>query len=347
MTLETVSERIKSEGPAYFDDLVSRREEETLHLEFKTLSCAGGELKRDDKKVIAKAIAGLANAEGGVLLIGIATVRVDGMDAASEKRTVMQLSRTTNLVRASIPEMLSPQHHRIDVFPIEEISKPDEGFIVVVVPASLERPHYSNVHHQYFRRGSDRTRVMEHSEVRELMFASREGNLELVGRVLPGMPIVSPGHVSLGVRYELVLRNLGQVPARAAYVRIAREGWTNHASIAIRPSANGHIGYYTTRDELIHVQDERHFAWIDTGLDFRRTGALDLPGAIRIVRKEGWDTLRMLPLNQMSSLVTSSHDRPIHVSGLYGAENAPAKEFDLTVDKKELLRLFCEANSIA
>ncbi|WP_315742209.1 AlbA family DNA-binding domain-containing protein [Bradyrhizobium sp. SZCCHNR1075] len=347
MTLNTLSDRIKSEGAAYFDDIESRREEETLHLEFKSLSHSGGDLKKDDKKLIAKAVTGLANAEGGVLIIGIATLRVDGVDVATEKRPIKQLSRTTNLIRASIPEMLSPQHPRVEVFEIDQPGKADEGFIVVAVPASLERPHYSNVHHQYFRRGSDGTRVMEHSEVRELMFASREGQLELAGCVL-AEPILLPGQLFFSLRYTLVIRNVGQVPASAPYVRIAQNGWSGtDRRIGVRPSANGHIGFYATRDEPIHAQDERHFAYIQTGLDFRRTGALNFRDAIRIVRKDGWHALRMFPSSHLQPLGTDIPDVNIRASGLYGAENATAKEFDLTIDKIELLRLFCEVNSLS
>ncbi|WP_157681683.1 helix-turn-helix domain-containing protein [Bradyrhizobium sp. ORS 285] len=319
--------------------------EETLHLEFKTLSHPGGELKRDDKKLIAKAVTGLANAEGGVLVIGIATARVDGIDVAQEKRLVKQLSRTTNLVRAALPEMLSPQNRKMEVFGIEE--KYDEGFIVVVVPTSADRPHYSNVHHQYFRRGSDGTRLMEHGEVRELMFAAREGKLELVGRVLPGLPIVAPGSVCFGIRYALALKNSGPVPARAAYIRIAQQGWSQNLGIEVRFSANEHLGYYTTREDLIHVQDERQFAWIDTGLDFRRTGALNLSDAIRAVESQGWQVFSMMPIAQMKPLGMQVADVNIRVSGLFGAENAVSKEFELLIDKTELFRQFCEVNSMS
>jgi hypothetical protein len=177
--MERRSDNIRSRAAEYFDQIVADREQETLHIEFKTLSHEGGELKRDDRKLIAAVVTGLANAEGGVLVIGIETQRVDGVDVAIGKRTVKRLQRTNNLLRAAIPEMLSPQHTGIEVFAIEEAGKKDEGFIIVDVPESSDRPHHSNVHHQYFRRGSDGTRVMEHSEIRDLMFATREGRLDL------------------------------------------------------------------------------------------------------------------------------------------------------------------------
>jgi predicted HTH transcriptional regulator len=162
--MERRSAVILSRGTEYFEQIVADREEETLHLEFKTLSHDGGHLKNDDKKMIGKSIGGMANAEGGVLIIGVETETSDGVDVAVRKRAIKSLERTTNLVRSYISDVLSPQHVGIEVFCEDEQGKQDEGFIVIDVPSSSNRPHFSNSHHQYFRRGSDRTRVLEHSE---------------------------------------------------------------------------------------------------------------------------------------------------------------------------------------
>jgi predicted HTH transcriptional regulator len=105
--MESRIDHIRSLGCGYFEQIIADREEETLHLEFKTLAQDGGRLTRDDRKTIAEAVAGLANAEGGILVIGVETKRLEGADVAIGKRPVRHLQRTTNLIRAQIPEMFS------------------------------------------------------------------------------------------------------------------------------------------------------------------------------------------------------------------------------------------------
>jgi hypothetical protein len=343
--MERRSDSIRSRGAEYFDQVVADQEEESLHLEFKTLPHDGGKLTKEDRKLIAEAAAGLANAEGGVLVIGIRTRKVDGIDVAMAKQSIKQLQRTTNLVRAAVPEMLSPQHTGIDVFAIGEVGKKDEGFIVIDVPESSDRPHYSNTHHQYFRRGSDRTRVMEHGEIRDLMFATREGQLDLVSRI--GLGGASTANLTFALNLTLTLQNVGRVPVRAPYIRIAEAaGWrpSSH-TVQPRPGAHGTSGFYPSPDEIIHVHDEFGLAYRETGLDFRRTGQYQLDAAIEAV-KQDMRTAIMTPFKQMESLDVAAVDRIVHVTGFYGAENVAMKTFDLTVDKWALLEMFCKEKSI-
>src|SRR6516225_4673692 len=106
--MERRSAEIQSRGSEYFEQIVSNGEEETLHLEFKIISQAGGPLTKDDKKTIGKALGGMANAEGGVLILGIETETSDGIDRAVAKRAIKTLQRTTNFVRSYISDVLSP-----------------------------------------------------------------------------------------------------------------------------------------------------------------------------------------------------------------------------------------------
>jgi hypothetical protein len=340
--LNDLGQLIKHAGAEYFSDIVVRQEEESLHLEFKTLSQEGGVLIKEDKRIIARAIAGFANAEGGVLIIGIATQRLEGRDVAYKRQPIKQLSRTTNLVRAALPEMLSPQHRKLEVFSVLEHDSEDEGFIVVCIPDSDERPFHSNVHHQYFRRGSDGTRVMEHREVRELMLAGRDGKLTLDTRIAP---VAMHGGNFYRLRLWLVLKNAGQVPVRAPYLRLAQPGWDAAQHVFPRPSTNGHTGFYTKRDELIHVEDECDIAAIETGLDLTRTGVSNLAQAVAQVKAVGWHTVGMFPFSHLPSS-GSAADVPVGASGFFGAENVAANSFDVRIDKKELFRLFCKLHAL-
>jgi Putative DNA-binding domain len=97
-------------------ELISEGAEETLHREFKTLADATGErLTKDDRRLLAKAICGMANAEGGTITVGVETKRIDNVDVAVAAKPIANAEKLRNLMIAAIPEMLSPQNTGIRV----------------------------------------------------------------------------------------------------------------------------------------------------------------------------------------------------------------------------------------
>jgi hypothetical protein len=116
---------IAQNGESAIDDMIAERREESLHLEFKTLS-SDANLTRDDRKMLAKAICGFANAEGGLLIVGVETKKSDGVDVAFAKRSIADLNRFRRLIEAALPEMLSPQHTAIKLLTVTA-SEPGEA----------------------------------------------------------------------------------------------------------------------------------------------------------------------------------------------------------------------------
>src|SRR5258708_2899753 len=109
-------DKILSRGISAIREMVEERLEETLHLEFKTLSAASASnLAKDDRKVLSRAICGLANAEGGTIIVGIRTTRDDGLDVASGRQPVPNYERLRSQTTAALPEMISPHHPQISV----------------------------------------------------------------------------------------------------------------------------------------------------------------------------------------------------------------------------------------
>jgi hypothetical protein len=322
-------------------DHISNSTEETLHLEFKTLSDSSGEkITKEDRRVLARAICGMANAEGGTIIVGIETKRVENVDVAVASKLIKNSEKMRNLLVAAVPEMLSPQHPKVTV---NEVSPDDDdaGFVVINVPSSEARPHYSNVHHQYFRRGSDGTRVLEHGEIRELMLAVTEGSLEIDWIIRSGM---STGDLRFSLSVVLNLRNTGRIPVIAPYVRISQGGgWqqTNLPNLHSRISAAGIAGIYAGRDVLVHVDDDIGITELSTGLDFRRTGQQRIEAALKIVRADGSAHFAMTPLDYANSSSNAVFDKPISISGVYGAENVASKHFNLQIGKFDLLEKFC------
>jgi hypothetical protein len=322
--------------------------EETLHLEFKTLSNETAFVK-DDRRLIEKAICGLANAEGGILIVGVETTRLDGVDVATGSRPIKELARFQRLLTAALLEMLSPQHTGIAIDGVLEGPSSASGFLVVTVPTSDNRPHMGVKAKQYFRRGSDGTRTLDHSEVRELMLATREGRLQIDSQISHSS---STGDLRFGVSLFLILKNVGGVPVRAPYVRLRNSGglWsigtqTPHLSsnLISRSAGETDQGIYGTRDVLVHVEDEFAIARRETGLDFRLTGQTDIRSALgAIVRNGSFHSVSMMPFSDMQPLGVAAIDRPIQMAGFFGAENVPVKPFALEINKPALLRKFCE-----
>jgi Putative DNA-binding domain len=336
------AQQVLSRGMAAIHEIVAEREEETLHLEFKTLSAASSSnLAKDDRKVLAKAICGLANAEGGTLIVGLETQKEHGLDVASARKPVPNYTRLRNRIAAAVPEMLSPQHPWISVEAIVDDTDPSAGYLIIDVRPSDRRPHMSLKEHQYFRRGSDGTRLLEHGEIRDLMFAAREGAMDIECHLRDGGSVPD---LRFMLSLILTLKNVGGVPVRAPYLRIIHnQGWRVLMSNGLRPRTllDGSFGVYSGRDFIVHLDDEISLAELLTGLDFRRTGLYEIREAVStIIKREEWNSFMMLPFSEMPQQAHAANDRPVAVAGIFGAENVAVKAFNFNIDKRVLLDMF-------
>jgi hypothetical protein len=147
----------------------------------------------------------------------------------------------------------------------------------------------------------------------------------------------------------LTLKNVGRVPVIAPYIRIKDPGWNvvGIDGVSGRTLADGSFGIYTSRDVIVHLDDEIGLADISTGLDFRGTGLYHLPDAVSAVRKsEQWHIFSMLPWSVMASQVYPAKDQPIRVSGLFGAENIAVTPFSFDINKRVLFDKFCKMRGL-
>ena len=79
-------------GEAAIDHMVAERPKKMCSWNLKILSNDAA-LTRDDRKMIARAVCGLANAEGGAVVVGVETKQIDrGVDVASGKRPIRNLN---------------------------------------------------------------------------------------------------------------------------------------------------------------------------------------------------------------------------------------------------------------
>ncbi|KJC59892.1 hypothetical protein UP10_14435 [Bradyrhizobium sp. LTSPM299] len=328
-------------GEVGIEELVADGREESLHLEFKTLP-VNDRLTRDDRKLIAKAISGFSNAEGGLLIIGVATKNLNGVDSAHQKQPIENLQRCSSLIRASLADLLSPQNTAIRIEPLLSSQGSDRGYLLIYVPPSELRPHMDLMEQRYFRRGSDGTRVLYHQEIRELMLAPREAAFKAKFGI---QTTFSTGDLKFSIRAMLIIQNEGKVPLIAPYARLDQQTWDVVEGIPgiVARRSGRKSGFFGSRDTIVHVEDEMAIAQIITGLDFRGTGEKLLPLAIQFARSPNGERLfRMAPTSQMGD----TSDIPINVSGMIGAENAPAQKFEFSIGKAELFALFCDDQKV-
>ena len=328
-------EDLKAGGVPALEELIAEAREETLHLEFKALrNTSGSGITKEDKTIIAKALCGLANAEGGLLILGIESKSVDGVDVATKLHSMQDVERLKSRLVSWVPECLSSQHETIA---ISAIVREDDGsgFILINVPASNRRPHMSVTDHRYYRRGSQGTRVMEHGEVRDLMFAPRSSDLKLIYDLRP------TGIQGYRYTYQLLigLQNIGSAPTSFPYFMIndgaARTATENVGLLTARLGDGIGVGFFGNRDAVIHIDTSFFFCELSFGMDLVNASAFEQVYFVKYVIDHG--DLAPLKVGLIRSNVVV--DRPVDIQCTFGAENAAKRSDTLNLTKRQLLKL--------
>ena len=324
--MQTLFEQLIAAGESGLTTLCAEEAEETLHLEFKTLSDhSGARLTKDDRRLIAKALCGLSNAEGGTLILGIKTEKRDNIDVAKELKLFENCKSLRNRIVAALPDLLSPQHTKIQVEPIAGADGVS-GYVIIDVPPSDLRPHMSIAEHRYFRRGSDGTRMMEHGEVRDLMLAPKTGQM---GLELKAVPVSALGGNKFQVALECRLINTGKVAIAAPYLQCSDPnlGLIQGAATSFiipRSGARGR-GLYTGRDILLHADDTLTMGAIQAGLYVRNT---DGAGAATAVRQSiiFHDYENVVAFHPWTTGQQEHRPGAFSFSFRFGGENVPIQE---------------------
>jgi hypothetical protein len=162
---------------AQIDAFIKDKQEENLHLEFKTIEHA--ELSKNDKKIFAKALSGFANSSGGVVIWGVeARKNNEGIDCATTKQPISPLSMFISRLNELTGEFVDPlvdgvQHKKIQI-------SEDEGFAVTLVPASDSGPHMAKGgEDRYYKRSGDSFYKMEHFDSEDMFGRRKKPKLSL------------------------------------------------------------------------------------------------------------------------------------------------------------------------
>lgn len=197
----------------WIDGSIGRREQETLHLDFKTVPAGL------DRKLLARTMSGFGNADGGVLVWGIdARRQPDGSDVASELRPIDAvapfLSELTRYAAEAVNPAIEGVGHRV-----LQRSNCEPGFIATLIPRSDGGPFMAKFgEDRYFKRSGTQTLRMEHYEVADMFGRRRRPQLRLEAQLVRGSDTMARGERTVDVSADIGLWNYGRAIAVAPLV---------------------------------------------------------------------------------------------------------------------------------
>jgi hypothetical protein len=210
-------ERFEALDLAAIDIFLTDRQEEHIHLDFKTASPQVG---RDDRKNLAEAISGFSNSEGGLIVWGVeARQNQEGVDCACEKRDISPLSLFLSKLNqytgdAATPIVDGVQHKKI-------VATNDRGFAVTLVPPSDGGPHMAKLGvDRYMKRSGSQFLKMEHFEVNDMFGRRKRPALRLGWRATVTTRI---GNGDVHFRVVLGVENSGRGSATAPFLSLRIE----------------------------------------------------------------------------------------------------------------------------
>ena len=203
---------------ADINNYISANAAEGLNLEFKTApNFDGKKLDRDTKKVLGECLSAFSNSDGGVVVWGIETEKIDGIDCAVRKSPIQSITLFRSFLDTCCQTFLNPQNIQIVS---SVVADNDEGFLILEIPKGVDRPYMSRApgHQKYFRRNHDACVPLEHYEVLDLINARTSPSL---------LPSLRPRVTSnSGYEMELVISNPTNLVAKFPFasVRIGDRG---------------------------------------------------------------------------------------------------------------------------
>lgn len=211
-------DQIVSDGFSAIEELIEKEQEESYRLDFKEKSDASRpNIQRDDKKGLGESASGFANANGGLLIIGIKTINSNGVDRANKIVPIVSVLEVVERYKSYLSECASPPVKDIRIAAISEPGK-SSGVIAIEIPKSDERPHMSVApgHHRFYRRTADRFQIMERYEVEEMFAVRTSPRLELALKYSEGG--ITGGHKKSYILFGLT--NNSNVTAKYPYISI-------------------------------------------------------------------------------------------------------------------------------
>jgi Putative DNA-binding domain len=188
----------------------------------------------DAQKVFAKAACGLANAEGGVLVVGMKarTVSKDEPDLVSSTAPVADTSAVKSKILDLVGQLVEPGIEGIEAVEVNEPKGTKSGFVIVHIPASEGSPKRSRKDWKFYLRIGSGTIPMEYFQIADMFGKRPQPKLELYLEPT-GQTLGIPNDPTLHRFFWIGLSNTGRGLAKFPSVRFKR------ADNCLRPSQFG------------------------------------------------------------------------------------------------------------
>jgi len=218
MTIKDIFDNLNLEC---IQEYIDKRQEENLHLEFKTVN--NSELShQDDKKNFSKALSGFANSSGGIIVWGIvARKNEEKIDCASDKQHIDNISLFMSKLNEYTGIAVTPIVNAVEHKAI--YSGKNCGFAATLVPESEIGPHMAKFKEdRYYKRSGDSFYKMEHYDITDMFGRRRTPKLIVYYKIIPGGNISSGGKTTHEYGITFGIKNEGRDSAHFLYFAIEK-----------------------------------------------------------------------------------------------------------------------------
>ena len=222
--------------------LVNERVTETRHLDFKR------QLNNADD--LADDLVALANAGGGVLIVGVGTDNTDHAASLHEQPLMVIEQQVVQAAREGIDEPM-----RIEPVAVPGDTDPGRGFLVVTVPPSDRTPHISVKRGRILHRVGTHNKPMTRRELGAAfaaggdLFAAEFGLMRGYGDTAVKCELVPPfGSTEWGIS----VMNSGLMPALDVTVASVKQEmvWAEDGGVRLR----GHLPRYVREPSCLPIR---------------------------------------------------------------------------------------------
>ncbi|MFA7332155.1 MAG: ATP-binding protein [Candidatus Delongbacteria bacterium] len=290
-------------------EFVQNAQTEHLQLEFKRV--ADSEMKKsDDKKNFAKALSGLANSMGGIVIWGIdARKGTDGIDCAGEIIEINDVNLFVSRLNELTGEIVSPLVEGVRHKSIVMHGK--SGVAASLIPESNIGPHMAKAgEDRYFKRSGDSFYKMEHFDIADMFGRRQRPDLDISIK-----PIGKSGMQRIPAADCLIsLYNKGRGSAIAPFLKVITPKGVKWSAYGVDGNMNHGIEMLKSHRE---IPDSRMFGGT--------SGLVIHPGTSRDV------TIIMVPVDTTSDDIDS-----LVISYEIGAMDMLLKKSEIRLDRQML-----------
>jgi hypothetical protein len=216
---EDLFNRVESRGLDYLLELVETGKSEEAFLDFKQSANRGSSRSLDDndRKTLSRALSAFANSDGGVVIWGVKTDRIDGIDVPQRGRELENCTRFAGLVDEAVSGMTLPPVPGVRSLPIP-LEDGVTGFVATYIPASPVVPHQALMGNQYLIRAGSSFVPATHSLLAGMFGRRPNPSVDLNFIVGPARSISDSGVNAAAVTITLACVNFGSVVAYDTYL---------------------------------------------------------------------------------------------------------------------------------